>query len=656
MLNYQWIFVIFLTVNQSLAWHPCWKNTTLSMLDPPACASCRSRCGRVTDLQNQPSCSCDDQCFIYGDCCYDMSSECPDEYAFSRHTTEVHNATCRSVTVNSDPEWKFMYMVVSYCKSDPQACTWSSKSPYDFIPVVDRQTGIHYVNVKCAVCNGAESLVPWRSNITCRERFISVNGNRSTNFKKIETMTLIREAVRNPLKTAQCRLDLYPPAEIKQPRRCLPFSKFEFNCVKPCENDDLTHACEHLSTNYFHIGKKIYRNHYCALCTKRYRSLRCGVGDGLIRETSEPWSTRFEMSLIFDFDPNDGLQVGESQVSALKCPTGEKWLNFRCRRMAHDQLNPPMVDGATLCNTEVDNLLMEFVADAIHNETNVNVNVKLSFSSPSVLFLVFSNKTLNSLDISELEKTTRQYVTHKVLSVCGSDERFNVSSVKIQVLQLRNDCSFLAHDTSEFEILTNETLLMKDTDTIFDKSGWYIYNGTTFICTKQKHPERSIALGILTIILLVISVLALTIRIITHFLLAELQNDAGRVQTSLASAMWLAYLTLLIGPTLNRGSTGCHILAVFRHWALLAMFSWMSVVSVDIWRMLWLSSKLFKMQEKGITFIYFSIFAWVSPALFVVIGEILNFLPVDTRFQPQYGTSICWFNQRYDIKDVLYVN
>ena len=53
------------------------------------------------------------------------------------------------------------------------------------IPVVDVNTGVHYVNEKCAVCNGAIHTIAWKPRLTCVSSF-------EVEYSEVEDSTLIR--------------------------------------------------------------------------------------------------------------------------------------------------------------------------------------------------------------------------------------------------------------------------------------------------------------------------------------------------------------------------------------------------------------------------------------------------------------------------------
>ena len=531
---------------------PCSPHTNISTIRPPVCASCKQRCGRVVDLKNQTSCSCDDHCLLYNDCCYDVSSVCPQEYKMAKKTRRPKGdrPRCSKIELNKGYNWEHKYLIVRSCKGYTSPCSRSKTSPYDYIPVVDPTTGMHFNNVKCAWCNGARKLVPWKVKATCKRMKLRVGEKDIVYMKKIDKFELLKEAIRKPVRQAQCRVEFQPPRNVRQPRKCL--SDIARKCSETCENEDLKLRCEKGPLNYFASGSAQYRNHECLLCTNKWPLVYgCGAQGRL---PPDPWVTRHSLSLLFDFDPRDGLKLGSKSADPPTCDEGYFWIEFKCRKLS---MSPDIASGGN------------------------------------------------------------------------------------------SSCKFVEFQSTEYILMLNGTLNVIASRKSYQVNEWKLVNGTMFICVNQEQPRRkSVGLGWTTLILLALSCTALSFRVLLHLLLPELQNLAGRMQTSLAAAMLTGKIAILCGPSQGPGTTGCHLVAALKHWALLAMFAWMSSVAVDIFRMLWMSTKLTRIENKKHTFLFFSIFAWGTPLFFLIVGEILNYTSRYEYLQPQYGMNYCWFNQR----------
>ena len=102
-------------------------------------------------------------------------------------------------------------------------------------------------------------------------------------------------------------------------------------------------------------------------------------------------------------------------------------------------------------------------------------------------------------------------------------------------------------------------------------------------------------------------------------------------------------------------------LAVLVHFAFLATFTWLNVLSFDIWwtfrfeclNTVWKMKHethfpfRFQMrsQKLGRRFIFYSLYAWSVPTLIVLFGQIVDNVRVLAKFisQPGFGTLKCWF-------------
>ena len=655
----------------------CSVNSSLEGLEPPACASCDMRCGRAVDLDNQGSCSCDPQCIMYGDCCHDFHQSCPAEATEAGNQTNFpgDKPTCEQLEVNKGMDWKYKYLVISTCQGQIEPCRRSNDSPYDYLPIVDAKTGLNYVNIKCAICNNASvtDLKPWSATGNCRKPEISV-GRKKVLLRHINSELLLNESVKHPLKTAKCRLDILPPRRITTPRRCVKKEKLVKDCPKSCSNRELRQGCEQGHTNYFMSRSKIYKNYHCVMCHQAFRAARCVNTDPRATD-GDPWIKRHSMPILFDFDPRDGLLVGRRKAVTPKCPPSYKWVEYQCRRVFQKTTPNPFktnmkngnqrVQSLTARNTSFNqtmeiytfrNFLDDIYKNISHFMKKNNIQAQIQFHADvaennvnmSVLITqkpggIFSN-------LSHVKFSVKQRVDN-IYSSYDFDRTFYIN-VSIFVNEhpstyLQEHCSYVKYDESEFQILNNDTLIINER--IFNSSSWFTFNGSSWICTSPSplnHIGVSWGLGLTTLCLLTLSAAALTIRILLHLVLPELQNAAGRVQTCLALAMLIAILCLLIAPVLPPRTTICHIGGLVSHWALLAMFSWMTAVSLDIWRMVWLSSRFYKVYHRKGTFLKFSLFAWVTPTMIVGASETLNLLSPDSRFRPQYGIDLCWINQR----------
>ncbi|XP_076064027.1 putative G-protein coupled receptor Mth-like 3 [Oratosquilla oratoria] len=159
---------------------------------------------------------------------------------------------------------------------------------------------------------------------------------------------------------------------------------------------------------------------------------------------------------------------------------------------------------------------------------------------------------------------------------------------------------------------------------------------------------------------LVISVVCMIVLCVLHVVVPGLRADVqGKCMFAHTAALMVAYCALFLlfvfpqfeGPF-------CLVTGVVIHFMFLAAFFWLSVMCFDIWRVVRVSVKGFRLQSnwKGSQskFFAYSLYAWGCPALVTSALLILNFLPNE----PQYEDIVrphferCWL--KGDLATLLY--
>ena len=91
----------------------------------------------------------------------------------------------------------------------------------------------------------------------------------------------------------------------------------------------------------------------------------------------------------------------------------------------------------------------------------------------------------------------------------------------------------------------------------------------------------------------------------------------------------------------------CVFLAITMHYSFLAAFSWMSIMSFDIFTTFSSTVRPSSMDNHGRRFLRYSIYAWGLPLLIIIISVSINFSPIDTpQIRPGYGEGVCWITYR----------
>ena len=163
---------------------------------------------------------------------------------------------------------------------------------------------------------------------------------------------------------------------------------------------------------------------------------------------------------------------------------------------------------------------------------------------------------------------------------------------------------------------------------------------TTFMSNETKYTKttKPFGLQILTIIGFSVSTICHVLLLVTYGLFQELRNVSGLNLMNLSFILCLSQVISLVGTTYFQGTVVCKVFAILLHHLLQASFSAMSVISHHTFHVF---SRPFTGRFANTSrprFIKYSIFVWVTPAVFVAICVTLD----ETRvFVVEYGTN-CW--------------
>lgn len=289
-----------------------YPNTTFStMLN---CNDDIYSCNRGT--RSREGCSCDDDCVMFGDCCWDKVSELQKEFGsladieYSRERLKL--LTCVRSNRN------ISYHMISKCdpswKNYPESELCSGSHPEDAllqIPVTSKKTLNTYRNIVCAHCHDdVLDLVFWEVEFHCR--------------KQLQTFSVHR-AIGN------CPFGTNPPASLTRKekqfaaRPCNPNVDYETSTDLECEHisanesatirapsrhvaNRLAVMCDLIYLPTINVGVSkcdsvFYRNRFCALCRRHLtRDLRCPVNAAMPMhldsgELSDENETKFYLNL-----------------------------------------------------------------------------------------------------------------------------------------------------------------------------------------------------------------------------------------------------------------------------------------------------------------------------------------------------------------------
>ncbi|RWS23954.1 uncharacterized protein B4U80_09710 [Leptotrombidium deliense] len=128
-------------------------------------------------------------------------------------------------------------------------------------------------------------------------------------------------------------------------------------------------------------------------------------------------------------------------------------------------------------------------------------------------------------------------------------------------------------------------------------------------------------------------------------MLAELRTTPGKILMCLSFSLLVAHTIYLTTAFINASikSFECVFVGILIHYFYLASFFWMNVMSFDVWRVFSESNKL---VNKSSQFARYSLYAWLTPALIVMLSVTNEFIFSYNEFQPYYGLQNCWISQK----------
>ncbi len=489
-----------------------------------------------------------------------------------------------------------------------------------------------------------------------------------------------------------CSMEYSHPAQ----RNCHPFVMT--SCASNCGNDELASKCEAFQGYVQFLGQEdAYRNVYCALCSNNElvtsADLFPGANIGMFLAARGVSS--FSLTLVFDFDPTRGLAVGRHEP--IECPQGEKY-NYEegaCRKVTcppgkildlktveciqdisyikvllstgfsgqTENVSTNLQNSEELATDTLSQLLLE---ESIGN-MNFMLNISTTIKDQNVAALYFiscncdfenyveNNRTAsrfelmitNAIQRLFLDEIAQSHVTVSSIEIEYSHQiKWNVTAGK-----LSHDCVWFLYDRDEVTI-GNQSLTVIKTQTTYSQELYNVIDDVVAVCEKDneienEEDELDVALGIVTIVCSLLSIICLITRIVLHFFLNSFQSRPGRLQLHLTMALLFMFTWFLIGPFLSNEEQACTAAAILLAYGFLASFTWMNVLALDTWIVFRPSSAFSRADDAEKSLSFHFVCGWGIPLLLVIPSIVTNHVEMDDRFKPHFGDDRCWYTQRY---------
>lgn len=233
-------------------------------------------------------------------------------------------------------------------------------------------------------------------------------------------------------------------------------------------------------------------------------------------------------------------------------------------------------------------------------------------------------------------------------------------------------CFLIILHAGEYRELENGSLTVNKSGSaegvlIFHPGEYQKYNESSMsICAENVDKTFEISFGpvisYISNVLLALSVFCSIAHIVLYAVLPKMRNLPGNNLLCLTASLLISQLTFL---TLIKAENRvvCVMAAITMHYLFLASFCWMNIMSFDIWRTF--STEFLVRRYSGDstkTFIKYSMFAWITPLLIVIVAIIADFSlpesllanqdygPFVKKLRPSYGhNNLCWIGQRLSL-------
>ena len=217
-------------------------------------------------------CACDENCFVRGDCCYDIEKTRAQE---ARSVTTDGRSCIRNVMSCGikdklvEPITTMSYLLVTTCSQfydhsteDIDNCLGSTDIA-SLTPVYSRDSRRSYRNIYCAVCNAdGNNTTPFDFMMYCDSAILEFDDEMFIN--EMSRMSVLIDMACNE----QCVVYINPPYDVEVTSCIHPET-----VVSDCDFEDEDFSTYHDFCQYDYVPFSyhgiIYRNSYCTVCNIR---------------------------------------------------------------------------------------------------------------------------------------------------------------------------------------------------------------------------------------------------------------------------------------------------------------------------------------------------------------------------------------------------
>ncbi|XP_029642042.1 uncharacterized protein LOC115216677 [Octopus sinensis] len=277
------------------------------------------------------------------------------------------------------------------------------------------------------------------------------------------------------------------------------------------------------------------------------------------------------------------------------------------------------------------------------------------FPRASYFILLDFNRDRMSINgrVVHLASCNNGYVYNHLEGKCS----LVIHSTENGMLQL--NCSMIKLKQFEFTILENNTLFHNKSKTLHGEEFYTLNSSEAFICSHRfqlvtvprKDSSKDLEYEILlTITGTSISLIALFIFFIIFWKFQTIWNLYTWINISYAFSLFMAQIMFLLAEFIGHDSSYCRSLAITIHYFFLVSFFWMNIISFCGYLLVCKSTAYTMMnRERKKSFLIFSLYAWLTPSLFILAAGMIDIFQPTSDFAPQYGKIYCWMNTKHSI-------
>ena len=661
--------------------------------------TCANKCGEIQPKFQNYLCSCDRMCSVFKDCCPDISYECPQLFKESTQIAErlgTSTASCESINVKlGNSMVGRSLMLVSYCQTRKSPCEFDFESVESLLqygsPVLNKHSGLYFVNSACAACNGipSQSLLAVETTVFCNEHSASAPAPGdyydhlslgSTVESPLEANVVLQEFIGN--RSCQIAFDFPTPL-----RRCI---NNIHSCPESCAENNLTHLCRDSWQSFVRVGKTIYNNVYCVLCNEgKDFHYRCGAPDELA-----PFELgSFSLSLLFDINDAENpnllsLTVGcrDWEMYPVK---GVKCLETICSTGYVNEhgtcVKSPTMDTFTevsfvyfvevtypnqcpklpqISQSSLQQYIFHAMGEGLQKQFNMSdstINIRVEHMC-NITSEYSIKGNVSYLSMQQHDNVTR-CVKDIILSAVTS--RFNgsfqnessiVNSLTIKSgntsLVYRNDLSLICERLKSTGDLPKGMNDIKNENRSRNSGSSGIANTYLEHCFDEVPPSpmptQFNGLGLTTIIVTVLSLVGLACRISLQSFYPKYDTVPCRMHCCLACNLAISNILLLTSPLPAGIDLLCYVMGIMKYFFFLNSFCLMTCIAWENWHILRSSADGMKLDLQSSVPKRLAVSSSVPVMMSsLIIG--MSYADIPDEYRPTLGGVGCWFTNRYAV-------